>query len=80
MTVLLWGRAAEPVIDATARACARLGAHVAAADGEELASVELGGDLVTRDGRRVTWRTSPACWSARKDTPPPPRRSADTRH
>jgi hypothetical protein len=54
MTVLLWGRAAEPVIDATARACARLGAHVAAADGEELASVELGGDLVTRDGRRVT--------------------------
>jgi glutathione synthase/RimK-type ligase-like ATP-grasp enzyme len=53
MTVLLWGRRAEPVIDATARACARLGADAVAADGEAIASVDLGGDLVTRDGRRV---------------------------
>lgn len=53
MTVLLWGRAAEPVIAATGQACARLGADIAAADGEELAWVEPGGDLLTRDGRRV---------------------------
>ncbi len=42
------------MIDATARACARLGADVTAADAEGLASVELGGDLVTRGGRRVS--------------------------
>jgi glutathione synthase/RimK-type ligase-like ATP-grasp enzyme len=54
MTVLLWGRAAEPVIDATARACARLGVDAVAADGEELVSIDLGGDLVTRHGQRVS--------------------------
>ena len=54
MTVLLWGRAGEPVISATARACARLGVDAVAADGEDLVSVDLGGDLVTRDGRRVS--------------------------
>jgi len=53
MSVLLWGRVAEPVIDATARACAHLGIDAVAADGEELASVDLGGDLIIRDGRRV---------------------------
>jgi glutathione synthase/RimK-type ligase-like ATP-grasp enzyme len=53
MTVLLWGRAAEPVIDATARACTGLGIDTVAADGEELVSVEPAGDLVTRDGQRV---------------------------
>jgi glutathione synthase/RimK-type ligase-like ATP-grasp enzyme len=55
--VLLWGPPQEPVIDAVARTCRALGIDAIAADGDELRSVDIDRDLVTRDGRRVPLET-----------------------
>lgn len=53
MTVLLWGRADEAVVDAVAKACATRDIETLAVDGEDIASVGIDGDLVTRNGRRL---------------------------
>ncbi len=53
MTVLLWGRAGEPIVEAVARACGRLGVEALAVDGDELLSVDMCGGMALRDGRRI---------------------------
>jgi glutathione synthase/RimK-type ligase-like ATP-grasp enzyme len=49
VSVLLWGQSTDPVVIAVARASAALGVETLAADGDELASVDIEGKLVTRD-------------------------------
>jgi glutathione synthase/RimK-type ligase-like ATP-grasp enzyme len=53
VTVLLWGRADDPVLDAVARACEVRGIDPVIVDGDDLKSVEIDGGLVTRDGREL---------------------------
>ncbi len=57
MTVLLWGRPDEAVIAAVAGACTRRGLDCLIADGDEIVSVALDGDLITRTGIRVPLET-----------------------
>jgi glutathione synthase/RimK-type ligase-like ATP-grasp enzyme len=54
MSVLLWGRAEEPVVAAVAKKLTAAGVSVLAADTPDIVSVEHYGDLVTCGGRRVT--------------------------
>jgi len=54
MSILLWGRANEPVVSAVLQECERQGFETIAADGDDIISMDLDGDLVTRDGARVS--------------------------
>lgn len=54
MTVLLWGRSTDAVVEAVAQACTELGLDVVAADGEEIMSVAPDGMLVTRAGPHIS--------------------------
>lgn len=57
MTVVLWGRSDEAVVEAVASACTERGLRVLIADGDEIDFVDPAGDLALAGGSRVPLRS-----------------------
>lgn len=53
MTILLWGRSDDPVVDAVARACRADRHDVLITDIDHIGSLDIDSELVTTDGRHV---------------------------
>lgn len=57
MTILLWGRNEDPVVNAVADACKGYDLDVAIADTDHISSFDIDRNLTTADGRRVELET-----------------------